>query len=170
MKRSARRVGLSLLGLLAFPFLVWGAWHLHNILFENPRYAAQVFEQVLPGSTPLESKRWHGPGDNDWACTYAVVALPDDALSTPPVPTQTSTHWQLRYGGDDWTATPMPPLGDMTRDALSACAPEWDADIRRRVDHAVTKAGSFVIVDGVGETVFIYSKPQGFAARVRYGD
>ena len=163
-------VGLSILVIVALPFVFWAYWHLNNIFFQNPRYAAEVFDPILPGSTPLESKRWHGPSDYSWSCTYAIVSLPEVAAQSPPEPPLTGLHWQLRYGGANWVPTPMPTLPDTTRDALAHCAPEWGVDVQRRIKNAVSSAGSFFIVGSVGETVFVYSKSLGIAARVRFGD
>ncbi len=61
-------------------------------------------------------------------------------------------------------------MSDTTRDAIETCARNWAPDTVKRITAALTEPGSFVIRDAVGETVFIYSKPQRIAARIRYGD
>ena len=136
---------------------------------ENRSYADELFGPILPYGEVLESRRWHRLGERAWACTYAIVALTDAAPAEPPQ-TLPDTHWQYVFGPDPWLPTPTATLGDTTRDALGHCATEWSTPTAEKILLAAREPESFYQRDSVGETVFLYSIPQGIAARIRFGD
>lgn len=134
-----------------------------------PGYAQRVFAGLLPFDAVLAERERHPWWELDWDCTYAVVGLTDGALPAPPSRPREEVPWWLAFGGG-WEATPMPPVGDTTRDALAFCGRYWDDDVNLRLAAATAQAGSWYVRDDVGETVFVYSLPQRLAARVRFGD
>ncbi|WP_299190986.1 hypothetical protein [uncultured Litoreibacter sp.] len=173
LKRSALRVGLFVLMVAALPFVLLFAWHINNVLFANPRYAAEVFEQFLDEFAVLESRRWHPIGGQfRWDCTFAIVGLPETVPDSPPQRKRadTWTSWQLEWGGNDWRPTPAAPLPTNTRDAIGSCAHNWAPLVADRIGKALAQPGSFVIIGPSGESVHLYSKPYKIAARVRFGD
>lgn len=132
-------------------------------------HAAVLFDGLAPVKAVLASKRWHGDFGG-WGCTYAIVALAQGAPAPPPSrPPEDDLGWEFAFGGD-WRATPMPPPGDTTRDALASCEGEWDAAMAARVRAAADDPGGWWSRDEVGETVSIYSPAHRLAARIRYGD
>ncbi|MEM6595677.1 MAG: hypothetical protein AAF672_12885 [Pseudomonadota bacterium] len=169
LKRLARWAGLFLLALIALPILAFLVWVAKGLLIDNPRYAHRFFTPIFASFEVLESKQWHPFGASGWDCSYAIVSLPESVASDPPMPAR-GVSWQFRWGGENWEPTPMQPLGDTTRDAIDACSGYWSAEALERLRAALNAPGSFVLVGSVGETVFVYSKPQRLAARVRYGD
>ncbi len=172
LKRSAYVAGLFLCGLMALSMVVYMGWQARNILLVNPRYASEVFAPHFPNAPTLESRRHHGLMA-DWIdCTYAIVELPQDAPAAPPDSASSSKNraWHLQYGGPQWQPTPMPAQSERAALTFDACLSYWSRDTAGQVRAAISAKGSFVLTPGIGETVFLYSKPQGIAARIRYGD
>ncbi|PTX56277.1 hypothetical protein C8N43_0932 [Litoreibacter ponti] len=167
LKRSILRIGLFLL----LPVLVFYGCHAKRALVDNPAYASEVFAPVFPAFEVLESRRWHRLGGEAWDCTYAIVAPPADMPEHPPAHARKDTPpWYLRWGDGAWQATPMADPPDGTRDAITGCMPYWSDEVAQRIEAAITREGSHVIIGPVGETVYVYSKPQRIAARIRFGD
>jgi hypothetical protein len=162
--------GLAMLAawavLIAGLVFVWPAW---RRAAEDPPYAAQVFDGLIPYDRVLASRRWNPPGLSGWGCSYAVVALGPAAPEVPGRRDPGAAGWEFAWGGD-WQPTPAAPLGDTTRDAVDACTPHFDPDTAARLAVALSEPGSWYVRDAVGETVHIHSVPQGVAARIRYGD
>jgi len=154
--------GALLIGLL----VLWPAW---RRAVDDPPFAAQVFDGRIPYDGVLASRRWNPSGLAGWGCTYAVVALGKDAPEGPGQHDPGEGGWQFAWGGN-WRPTPAAPLGDTTRDAVEACAADLDPDTALRLRASLSAPGSWYVRDAVGETVHVYSAPQGIAARVRYGD
>lgn len=129
-------------------------------------YAAWVFDGVVPYSEVLASRYWHdGTG---WGCTFAVVRLAPDATSVPPVGTG---HAARADFGGDWRTGPLPPLPEMTRDALSTCREGLGAEGAEALTAALADpALRWMRDDPVGETVQLYAINAGVAARIRLGD
>jgi hypothetical protein len=158
-------VFLSVLALLAL-LLAWPAW---RRAAEDPRYAAEVFDGLVPYDRVFASRRWNPPWANGWGCTYALVALNEAGPGTPGQRETSVAGWEDAWGGE-WLPTPAARLGDATRDAMDACASHFDPDTAARLKAALATSGSWYVRDRVGETVHLYALKHGIVARVRYGD
>ena len=159
---------IGLIGGFFLAFLV--VWFVLIAPVQNARFARALFSPILSDFDVLASRRWHPIASfGDWACTYAVVEIPDDAPDVPPRYSGPKSSWQFGFGGE-WQNTPFSPLSDTTRDALGACRTRFDRDVAERLERAWNEVGSLAILGSAGETIFIYSKPQRIAARIRYGE
>ncbi len=169
--RFARRFVRVVLGgvgsLLSLAVLIYFAFHGVAALVSNPRYAEQVFADLVPYDDVLASKKWHGIGDEPRACTYAIVSLRSDAGFDPPTAEQ--ADWRLVFAGD-WKPTPDKSLDDAVRDPATVCRDEWSEETGKRLIHALKAPGSWYWRDGMRETIYIYSQPEHLAARIRWGD
>ena len=161
-----RFAGTILAALLLVALLV--LWPAARRVLDDPGYAAQVFDGLLPYDRVLASRRWNPPFAG-WGCTFAVVELGEDAPAAPVSRGADEAGWSFARGGD-WQPTPAAPLKDTTRDAIDACAGDIGAEATAKIAAALSREGSWYLRDPVGETVHVYSPLEGVAARIRYGD
>lgn len=134
-------------------------------------YAQKVFGGVVPYAQVLAERRSFAVLGG-WGYTFAIVALPPAAPVSPP-DRRDGRSWNTDWGpalGEGWSPTPLPPLSDNTRGAVGVCQDYWPAETEVAIVTALETKGTFAWRDGVGETVMLYSAPQGIAARLRYGD
>ncbi len=137
---------------------------------EDPVYAMEYFEGILPVAEILESRKWHAKNAEPWDCTYAIARLTSEAPEHPPLrPYRNELGWQYEFGGD-WAVTPAPELRDTTRNAVAFCAKYWPRDLAIELHSALAAPGAWFVRDAVGETLFIYAPKQRLAARIRFGD
>ena len=146
-------------------FAIYAGW---AMLVEIPRYADEFFDGVVPYDEVLASRRWVLSGE-PFDCTFAIVRLAPEAPETPETAIRPGLGWQYYWGGD-WAPSPGDYPGENNRDALDACAGNWDAGLQADLLRAVTEPGHWFARDGVGENLYIYSKPLRLAAHIRYGD
>lgn len=133
---------------------------------QSPNLLAAHFSH-LPYQKVLETRRWHGFTETN-GCTYAIVALPQGAASTP-AGEWASAEWQGVYGL--WKYTPS---AELTANAFGECEQRWSADTRMRLHAALANPGSYSAMK-VGQSpdalyLLIYSAPYNVAAFIRYGD
>ena len=154
-----------------------GRWSAHLVFAlaacrqADEGYAREVFEGAVPYAHVLAERRTV-PWTEGWGCTFAIVALSPGASANPPARRNGASgnaDWGP-WSGEDWWQTPIAPLTDTTRDAVEVCKGEWPDEMASAIEVALATSGSFVWRDPVGETVTLYSAPQGIAALLRYGD
>lgn len=143
---------------------------------EDPIYASQLFEGLLPVEEVIASRRYHPRGAEAWDCTNAIVRLTNDTPETPPSRVNKShlgsvdlVPWDFLFGGA-WDRTPAPASGPNTRDALDLCSKYWPVPVGHELKSVLYGAGGWFYRDQVGETLFVYARKQRLAARVRFGD
>jgi len=169
LQRLAIWASLSLVGLTGLGLILAVGVPLVLRLGTDPGFARAYFTDLVPYERVLASRKWHRVGAQAWDCTYAVVDLAETAPDRPGSRTETAKGWQFRWGGA-WQPTPAAALGDTTRDALGYCGQYFSDDLNARLLAAISAPGSWYSRDRVGETLHLYSRPQGLAARIRYGD
>ncbi|MEO0929763.1 MAG: hypothetical protein AAFY14_03805 [Pseudomonadota bacterium] len=155
---------VALFVLAVFVPIGWMFW---GKFVDDPRYAGDFFGDLVEYDEVIASRYWGTFGV--WSCTYAIVRLAD---APPPYPNSrpgAERGWRYAWGGD-WQPTPAHTLGDTTRDALGACADEWDVGIYEELQASLDQEGAFYTRDGVDETVMIYAPSRQIAALVRFGD
>ncbi|WP_154667861.1 hypothetical protein [Leisingera caerulea] len=137
---------------------------------EDPVYATELFEDLLPVEQVLETRKWHAKGAAPWDCTYAIARLKTKLPTEPPTrPWRNDLGWQYEFGGS-WQKTPAPPLGENTRDSVQFCSKYWPAELTRELQAALYTHGAWYSRDRVGETLFIFAPHRRLAARIRFGD
>lgn len=136
---------------------------------EDPVYASELFEGLLPVEEILATRKWHVRGAEPWDCTFAIARLSEDMPATPPSREEGKLGWRYQFGGN-WKQTPAPKLRSTTRDALAFCSKYWPRPLANELKSALSTHGAWFDRDGVGETLFIYAPKQRLAARVRFGD
>ena len=158
----------GVVGLIAAPVLVY-----QSCAFVTGRddaaYAGWVFDGVIPYAEVLASRYWTPLGDRSgWGCTFAVVRLGPNA---PVIPGEGSGDRARTDFGGNWRQGPLPPPGEMTRDALEECRSVLPPAAAAAVAAAAADPVLWWIRDDpVGETVQLYSVAAGVAARIRLGD
>ncbi|WP_317960112.1 hypothetical protein [Phaeobacter inhibens] len=163
-------VGLTL---AFFVFIGWWIFigHMDKLRREeDPLYAIELFDGLLPVEKVLETRKWHAKGAEPWDCTYAIVRLKDVLPAEPPTRSwRNERGWQYRFGGD-WQRTPAAPLGPNTRNAIQFCSKYWKDELVAEMQAVLHSDDAWYSQGRVGETLFIYA-PQGrLAARIRFGD
>ena len=136
---------------------------------QNQRYASDYFS-FMPVEKSLESRKWHF---ETLACTYAVVSITEDAPHEPPA------QWLENI---TWSEAPLKfkeSVGSHDcRNLICECQQNWQESNYGKLNRALSQPGSYYYLTGqtapydrIGQAVlFIYSKPERIAARVRYGD
>lgn len=144
--------------------LLVGLIVLGGLRIQDARHAHTVFSGKVDYDEVLASRRWN-TGSAAFGCSYAVVSLKESAGPLPP------GTWS---GNETWTPSPVrmarPPHLTPPDNAVSRCVADghFPADVAARLERAAGEPGSYYLP--VGETVALYSRPQGIAAVVRYGD
>ncbi len=156
---------------LRYPEEGYCDWHSY-ICQRSSAYAAEFFADLTPGSTVLESRRWHLPPnllDKDgWEeCTFAIVSLPANA------PVAASVQTEPRFFGWEWPKswddTKKSIAGGLTPiDFLPECYGYWSRTTIETVRSALDDPDSHVLKDF--DTLYLYSSEHRIAARVRLGD
>lgn len=137
---------------------------------EDPIYAAQFFDGILPVEDVLASRKWHSHEAESWDCTYAIARLSPNRPEVPPSrPRINDLGWQYQFGGN-WIQTPMPLLSDNMRDAISFCEKYWPQTLSDEIRGILGSFDAWYIRDPIGETIFLYAPQQRLALRVRFGD
>ena len=143
---------------------------------EDPIFAAHFFEELLPVTEVLQSRRHHPRGET-WGCTYAIARIgdplplhpPSRDLRERPVDPNDQTPWDFHFGGD-WLETPAAALGANTKDSIGFCQINWPETLQQEMRDAMATPGAWYMRDVSRETLFLYAPEQRLAARVRFGD
>lgn len=150
----------------------------YNWLIANPRYAARMFDGVVPYSRVIASRQWHPAfGWRDFNCTFAVVELDATAPVDPP---ETDNEekvrneddrqaWQFRFAGD-WKPTPALDSAWILEDGMEQefCRPHPGEEVVARLREAAAMPGGWY--HSTSEVLVVYSKPAGLAFLFRSGD
>lgn len=131
---------------------------------QDARHAHTVFAGKVDYDEVLASRRWNA-GSGAFGCSYAVVSLKESAGPLPP------GTWS---GNETWTPSPVriarPPHLTPPDNAVLRCVANghFAPDVAARLERAANEPGSYYLP--LGESVALYSRPQGIAVVVRYGD
>ena len=144
--------------------LLVGLIVLGGLRIQDARHAHTVFAGKVDYDEVLASRRWNA-GSGAFGCSYAVVSLKESAGPLPP------GTWS---GNETWTPSPVrivrPPHLTPPDNAVSRCVANghFPPDVAARLERAANEPGSYYLP--LGESVALYSRPQGIAVVVRYGD
>jgi hypothetical protein len=157
---------------------------------DNALYAERVFEGVVAFDEVLASRQWPpfrseqlspafelgqiGGGGGERFCRFAVVRLSDEAPSSP-YPVQTEDHDRappmFSFQGD-WQPTPGPALSGIETNLLHNCERQIGSGVAAEMSDALIVAGGWWhgTPGGHDGALHVYSKPQGIAFRLYFGD
>lgn len=144
--------------------LLVGLIVLGGLRIQDARHAHTVFSGKVDYDEVLASRRWN-TGSAAFGCSYAVVSLKESAGPLPP------GTW---LGNETWAPSPVrmarPDSLTPPENAVSRCVAHghFPADVAARLERAAGEPGSYYLP--LGESVALYSRRQGIAAVVRYGD
>jgi hypothetical protein len=157
---------------------------------DNALYAERVFQGIVAFDEVLASGQWQpfqleqlspafelgliGGGGGERFCRFAVVRLSDEA-PTSPNPVQTEGYDRappmFSFQGD-WQPTPGPPLSGIETSSLHNCERQIGSGVVDEMADALIKAGGWWhgTPGGHDGVLHVYSKPQGIAFRLYFGD